>query len=673
MRIVRGARGAALASALVLFVVYVATLAPGVTFWDAGEFIAATHAFGVPHPPGTPLFILLLRAWTTLLAPLPFAYACNLFAAFATALAAGMTALVVARGSRDSLAAAAGVITAGAMSSVWLNATETEVYASALALFAVTLWAADNAGRSGEVRWTALTAYCIVLAVPLHLIALVGAPAAVVLAAVRSDHRVDWRTGTALLGTLLAAAGLGTMSLTVSLVGLAVIALSPWASRAADAARRVRWVGRVLEYAPTADGAPRVTVPLAAVGAGLLAASVLLAMLMRARFDPAINQGNPSTLSTLGYVVARKQYPVSPMWPRNAPFWLQVANVFEYADWQVALSLAPTVIPSAWRVLGTVAFAWLAIAGFVDHARADRRSWAALLVLLVCGSLGVAVYLNLRMGPSFGYGFVPADALREARERDYFFVLGFWAWGVWAGYGAVSLARRYARFAWIGAAVAALPIALNWNAVSRAGGLGAEMPREFAHVLLDAAPRNAVLFVAGDNDTYPLWEAQQVDSLRRDVTIVTLPLLAAGWYQQEIARRSHLLGDAAGELEWRAAAKEIAQDAVRAGRPLAVAVTVEVADRAQLTPSGDAWALRGPVAVRVPADSAAGPGTLVVDSVPTRAFAARIARWRAGRPVRPSTDPVDAYIARVLACPEYALTGADSGRASPLASTCNLR
>ena len=159
---------------------------------------------------------------------------------------------------------------------------------------------------------------------------------------------------------------------------------------------------------------------------------------IRAQFDPGINQGNPETFTALADVIARRQYAVSPMWPREAPIWLQVANLGQYFDWQVALSFGPTVMPSIARTVGTVFFAWLGWEGAFELWRRDRRAGMAMALLFLCGAFGVLVYLNLHAGPSIGFGFLAEKLVREARERDYFFVFGFWAWGVWAGIGAVA-------------------------------------------------------------------------------------------------------------------------------------------------------------------------------------------------------------------------------------------
>jgi hypothetical protein len=652
-------RRAALLAGGLMFVVYVATLAPSVTFWDAGEFIAAARVLGIPHPPGTPLFVVLLNVWARALAFLPFAVATNLFSAVSTAAAVAMTAWLIARGTSlpwTGLAA----ITAGAMTSVWQNATETEVYAASLALSMLTLVSADLAGRTGERRWLAFTAYLVALALPLHLSALVAAPAAIYLAARREQGDVDWSAALVLTGVAVATFGAARVSVAWCGAGVLLFAAA-------------------VVLAPRGSRAQALSTSVAGLAATAVAFSIVLFMLLRARHDPAINQGNPATWSSLGDAIARKQYAVAGLWPRQAPLWLQLANWFEYADWQFALSFAPTVVPTVARVAATLGFAALGVVGMRRHRELDRRTWAAFTILFAGGSLGVLVYLNLKAGSSFAWDLLPSDASHEARDRDYFFVLGFWVWGVWAGIGALSLARKLALPRYAGALVLLLPIAFNWSAVDRRAEPEASVPREVASALLDSLPTNAVLLVAGDNDTYPLWYAQQVEHRRRDVTVVTLPLLAAAWYENELTRRYGL--HASGRRDSLrvipsftvAAARAIAGDAAAQHRPVAVALTVPGSDRSLIS---NGWTVSGIYATMTARSVPSKFISEVVEADTARIRGAKnaIETWRRGRGLRPSTDPTNEYFLHTLSCPSLILDRAlKLPVPASLDSTCNLR
>ena len=507
---------------VVLLAVYSMTLAPGLTLWDSGEFLAAIETLGIPHPAGTPLYILVAKCWTFLFAPiLGFARAVNLFSATATAAACAVVAALFAKWTgRAAVGICAGVIS-GAMSTVWMSATETEVYALAMLLGCVILWAADRCGRTGDPRWGMLAVYLSGLGLGLHLSMFVVVPPALLLALADRDG------------------------------GFCI----PPGRRRSD--------GRRISQSPLRLG-------IAAAVLFILGASCVAFLIVRARHDPAINQGNPSTPGALWDVLTRRQYGARSLWPRSAPLYIQMGNLFEYADWQLALGLSSTPGPSFLRTSVTIALGFLGVIGCREHHRADRRSWLAWLTLLLVASIGVILYLNLKAGPSFGHGIVDAWN-HEARERDYFFFFVFVAWAAWAGLGAVVATRRLSRaLASAPFIIAAIPIVLNWGAVDRRTRSEDRSARENALELIQPLPPGAVLLAIGDNDTYPLWYLQQVEGVRRDVTVVTVPLLSAAWYRAELARRYRLLSASEAGV-WRGTGllvQEITAGASRLGRPV---------------------------------------------------------------------------------------------------------
>jgi hypothetical protein len=549
------------------------------------------------------------------------------------------------------------------------------------------LYAGMRAAEKGESRWLVLLGFLLAVAAPLHASALVAAPAAVSLALAFGERATSRSFGTRgrlfdLACTFAAAAGSATGHFDVAILGFALLAV-----------RGVR------------DRDARRLCVVALVGV-----SPLVIMLIRSRFDPAVNQGDPSSLDALLDVIARRQYAVAAPWPRQAPLWLQTGNMLEYVDWQVALGLAPGPTPHALRTSFTLVFLALGAAGARRLRRDDGMAWRAMLILAASASIGVMLYLNLKAGPSIGWELLPdsarpgqapgmasrmvsaivaplANQPHEARERDYFFSLAFWAWGLLAGYGAVRvledwrgrraaeahgdvrgqnahsrstvapgvLGSRGARTT-LGLALAALPIALNWRAVDRRREPDASAPGLLAARLLSDAPPRGVLFVWGDNDTYPLWFAQRALGTRRDVLVVTISLLSAPWYRAELARRDSLVvGPWRGELE---TVRQTASAARGRRRPVAFASTVPAPTRLA---TGSAWHLCGTVWSERESNCS------------TDEFEP-IEAWLVSHPVSDVTDPMTEVMLQPLRCPGLqARARASPAAADSLDSVCNAR
>ena len=193
-----------------------------------------------------------------------------------------------------------------------------------------------------------------------------------------------------------------------------------------------------------------------------------------------------------------------------------------------------------------VAFGALGLVGGWRHWRADKRSAMAMTALLVTLVPVLIFYLNFK----YGFSQYPDRPTlpREVRERDYFFIVSFAMWGLWAAMGLAAIMewiqsalsarvsdrdRRWALASPV-LLVALVPFFGNRLAASRAGEW---MARDFAYDMLQSVDPYGILVTAGDNDTFPLWYAQEVEHIRQDVTVLNLSLANTDWYDRQLERR----------------------------------------------------------------------------------------------------------------------------------------
>jgi hypothetical protein len=181
----------AILSLILSFIVYLDTMAPTVSFWDCGEFIATSYILGVPHPPGSPMYILLGRFFSMLPIGNDIAYRVNLMSPIASAFAVMFLFLIIVKllkswGSPKlnlhKIAvyggAFIGAMTFAFTDSHWFNAVESEVYAMATLLTALVVWLIlvweEKSDQPGHERYLLLIAYIIGIGIGVHLLNLVA-------------------------------------------------------------------------------------------------------------------------------------------------------------------------------------------------------------------------------------------------------------------------------------------------------------------------------------------------------------------------------------------------------------------------------------------------------------------------------------------------------------------
>lgn len=181
----------ALLTFILSLIVYLDTVAPTVSFWDCGEFIATSFTLGVPHPPGSPLFLLIGRFFAMLPIGNDIAYRVNLMSPIVSAFAVMFLFLIIVQlvkkweNPSNPLykiilysGAFIGAMTFAYTDSHWFNAVEAEVYAFSTFLTAIVVWLIlvweEHADKPGHERYLLIIAYIMGLAMGIHLLNLLA-------------------------------------------------------------------------------------------------------------------------------------------------------------------------------------------------------------------------------------------------------------------------------------------------------------------------------------------------------------------------------------------------------------------------------------------------------------------------------------------------------------------
>lgn len=530
--------------ALVGSVVYLLTMEPTVSFWDCGEFIAVSSLLQVGHPPGAPFYQLLAHIFTlfSLGNPMAVAWWSNTLSALAGGFAVMFLywtlALITQELKVSTFSRQLGCII-GALcylfcDTAWFSATESEVYSLAMMLASIILWAMMRWYRceneSFAPRWLLLIGLLLGLGYCTHQLTLLTSPTLLLLFILKTINK--------------------------------------------------KRQGKDLQYKNFFCK----VLPLA-IAFFVIGLTPYLIVPIRAAADTPINECHSGSLEDVKAYMNRDRYEKAPVYPRmwrhrpNDAIYAQswnggdtnlAGNLRYYGSYQLTYMYlrylmwnfsgryndrqgygSPqngqfiTGIPMFDRLLvGTAATPpdslhtkghniyymlpfLLGILGLL-FLYDDRRMFWVGLTLFLMGGIVLSIYLN---HPCY-----------EPRERDYAYVLSFYAFCIFIGLGAMWVAEKL-KAAWLkfrpastlppkiaAACLLAVPGLMafqNWDDHNRSH-------RHIAHdsgcnILnsCDEGEQGTVLFCYGDNDTFPLWYLQNVEGERLDIRVENIGLI--GW------------------------------------------------------------------------------------------------------------------------------------------------
>ncbi|HZY10026.1 MAG TPA: DUF2723 domain-containing protein [Bacteroidota bacterium] len=585
-------RVVALGVFLTSLIVYLMTLSVTVVFWDVGEFIAAARLLQVPHPPGSPLFILIGR----LVSMIPFYadIAARVHAISAVAGALGIMFLYLIsvkvitlfRGVPQTVldkfivygASVIGSFALAFSTTYWDNAIEAEVYGLSMLFVALIIWLAlrwwEGANEPHNEKYMLLIAYLIGLSVGIHLLAVLAIFSVLMIVYFRR-YEIN-RENSIRFGVIAV--------VTFFVVYPGVVQFLPSMLDGEFKGTRSDFFKAMpilfilgagyLAYRTTRTGQKMLHIACLSFLLIVLGYTTYTMVIMRSNVDNLpMNENAPDDIARLTSYLAREQYGDTPLlkgeswdnelqgyrekfFPRRYSreemhratrenyssdmdfLWqYQIYHMFiRYVLWNFVGN------EGDWQDSGVSANQTLAIPlliallGIYYHFKKDLKMAMTFMVLFVVMGIVLDLYQN-QQNP-------------QPRERDYFYVGAYFVLALWLAVGVVALVDilrqkitqegtfRIAASGVLAACAVAVPVNLlriNWYDHDRSQNY---IAWDYSYNLLQSCEKDAILFTNGDNDTFPLWYLQDVEGVRRDVRIANLSLINTPWYIKQLKNQS---------------------------------------------------------------------------------------------------------------------------------------
>jgi len=549
------------AAAIFVFttIIYTMTVAPTVSFWDCGEFIATSFKMAVPHPPGAPLYLLVGRIFSMLPFHEDIAFRVNMISVLSSSITIMLLYLVIVHLVREwkgkletnedwMLAVFSGILgslTYAFTRSFWFNSSEAEVYAPSMLFTALLVWLslkwAEKSNETNNEKYLLMISYLIGLAIAVHLLNVLALP---FVAMIYYYKRYTFTPR--------------TFGIMVVITVAIMFTIYPGIVKHLPHVAEINFFALFLVFAlfagvawwAVANHRHLLSFVFLSITLIMIGYSSYGTIYIRSGLDPNIDENNPENVENFMKYINREQYGEHDFMDRRG-VWQSSPNGNQYSStWDFFWSYQVNHMYIRYFMWQFVGFdedtgSWhnfnfygipflLGLIGMIFHFRRDPKHALSVLALFFATGLAIILYLN-QPDP-------------QPRERDYSYVGSFFAFSIWIGLGfagTIDLIRDFLKdrtkavatpvMAGVLAVLLVISpanmMAKNYEIHDRSGNFVAW---DYSYNMLQSCEPDAILFTNGDNDTFPLWYLQEVEGIRTDVRIVNLSLLNTDWYIEQL-------------------------------------------------------------------------------------------------------------------------------------------